>query len=717
MKRKEESSKTNEKQALIHRAYLVAGFLAVLAVLVFAKLIRVQYYETYKGNTWAYYASLNDQKLDTIEAMRGNIYASDGSLLATSLPFYKVGLDPSVADSAYFLKNAAALADSLAACFGESTRERYLQKITAARHSKRRYVPLASRAVSYVQRERIETWPFFQKKMAKGGKFDPEYHRYRPFSPMADRTVGTLNPATGHGRVGLEASFDRQLAGTDGISWVNVLPGGIKIPIGDEVNIRPEAGYDIHTTLDINFQDVAESALKKALDDFQANYGCVIVMEVATGKIRALSNLTRRGPNQFSDDKNYALTLGTDPGSTFKLATMMAILEETNINPDQVWVNTGSGRLPYRSMTIVDAHTGGFGNLTASQVFEKSSNIGTHLLMQKYFYSQPDKYLDYLQKFRLTSRTGVHMQGEAAPLIRDRSSKQWSKTSLTYMSYGYEMRLAPIQILSLYNAVANKGYWVRPMIVEQVRSSSEIVEHYQPYVDASPICSDRTTRLVRSMLEGVVQRGTAPILKQSPYRVAGKTGTAQKIVNGQYQRSTGLRTSFVGFFPADRPRYSCFVLVDNSTGGGSDLYAGEVAAPVFKQVADRIYAYDMGLHEPARPKSAESPSLVTWVAKSDEAEVLSSTLNLSPPFDGDAPEDVEWIQAKTGAKGSTRWTTLPVGKTEVPDLRGMPLRDALFIMENKGFRVTFKGTGKVVVQSPAPGSRVAGQKHITLSLQ
>lgn len=705
-------SQGDQKQALINRAYTVAVFLVLIAVAVVIKLVRVQYYETYRGKTWAERAAANDLKIDTIKAMRGNIYANDGSLLATSLPFYRVGLDPSVADTVYFEKHIDQLAENLAQHFGDYSKSYYITKIRNARKAKRRYVPLLSRAINYLEREEVESWPFFEKKKAKGGKFDPEYRRYRPFSPMANRTVGNLSPRTGHGQVGLEASFDRQLSGTDGISWVEVLPGGIKIPVGDDSNIRPEPGYDIHTTLDMNFQDVAESALKRALENFEANYGCVVVMEVATGKIKALSNLTRKGPNQFQDDKNYVLTLGTDPGSTFKLATMMAILEETDMNPDKVWVNTGTGSLNFRGMTIEDAHTGGFGSLTASQVFEKSSNIGTHLLMQKYFYDKPDKYLDYLEKFRLKSMTGVHMKGEAPPLIRDRSSKQWSRTSLTYMSYGYEMRLAPIQILALYNAVANNGYWVRPMIVDQVRSSSAVIDTYEPYVDSSPICSEKTARLVRSMLEGVVQRGTAPLLKDSPYRVAGKTGTAQKIVNGKYLKGKALRTSFVGFFPAERPKYSCFVLVDNSAGGNTERYAGEVAAPVFKQVADRIYAYDLSLHEPAKLVAGNSSSVIQWAGPAEEIHTLAKALNMSSP-----PDSAKWIYAKTESRGKTSWKTRKVDSEEVPDLRGMSLRDALFIMENKGFRVTFKGKGKVVSQSLPPGSKVLAQKNIMLSLQ
>ena len=740
--KRSQKKQPNEKQALIARAYVVAAFLFLLAVGVVVKLVRVQYFAKYDGKAWAQIAAESIVRLDTIPAMRGNIYASDGSLLATSIPYYIVELDAKYPDSTYFADHVGILADSLARAFGRHSRGGYKAMIEKTRKgTKSSTLRLHPQAVSYQMKQRIQRWPFFRRgddkilgadekrKYSKtiGGKLPPEYRRYRPFSPMADRTVGTLDAQTGRGRVGLEASFDKYLAGNDGINWVQDLPHGIRMPVANELNIRPEAGQDIHTTLDINFQDVAESALKNTLEKFQANYGCVIVMEVATGKIKAMTNLTRKGPNQFVDDQNYALTMGADPGSTFKLATMMAVLEETGIDPDKVWVDAGRGQLRYRNIIITDAHRGGFGNITASQVLEKSSNIGTHLLMKKYFYSRPDKYLSYLEKFRLKSRTGLHMQGEAAPFIRDRSSKLWNdKITLTPMSYGYGMRLAPIQILSLYNAIANQGYWVRPMIVDQVRSSSEIVNTYEPYVTSSRICSERTVKLVQKMLEGVVQKGTAPELKASPYRIAGKTGTAQRIVNKAYVRGKGLRVSFVGYFPANRPKYSCMVLVENSMSAGTNLYAGEVAAPVFKQVADRIYAYDLGLHEPAKLNSKKpegGPTLVRWAGKANEVKVVASMLNLSAPpenetlAEGTPIDDELWLQGSTSGQGKTKWTARSVTKAEVPDLRGMPLRDAIYLMENKGFRVGFKGAGKVVTQSLAPGDNVSGAKRIMLELK
>ena len=704
----------NNKQALITRARTIALGLGVFAVLVFVKLIRVQFYETFKGKKWSAYAEQNDLKLDTIPAMRGNIYSSDGSLLATSLPYYYVGLDVKAPSDEYFNEHIDDLVELLVRHFGEYSAERYKQRIVAVRRSKRsRYLRLKSREISYLEREKVLTWPFFRReKGGGGGKFETVYRRYEPFTPMADRTIGGLNPRTGKGWVGIEASFDTKLAGRNGVELVERVEGGVKIPVGDDMNIRPEPGLDVYTTLDMNFQDMAESALRRTLQQYQADYGCVIVMEVATGEIRAMANLTKRGDQDYREVFNYALAGSTDPGSTFKLPTMMAIIEETGIDPTREWVNTGNGLMYYRRVKIEDTKRGGHGNITAKEVMEKSSNVGIHLLMQKYFYHQPDKYLQYLKKFHLTAPTGIHMKGEKPPLIRDRSSKQWSRTSLTFMSYGYELQITPLQTLTLYNAVANNGHWVRPMMVRQIRNAEEIVDQLEPYVEETPLCSPQTIRKVQDMLEGVVQRGSARNISASHYRIAGKTGTAQKLVNGQYVVGR-YSTSFAGYFPADKPKYSCIVVIDSPRGFSREqLYAGSVAAPVFKEIADRIYAYDITMHKPTTRKPAETGKIVQWVGKGTEQEAISKALDLTP-----LPASEEWVQGTVATAGDVRWQARPVEQPDVPDLRGMSLRDALYILENKGFRVSFKGAGKVVDQSLPPGSKVSGQKNILLTLQ
>lgn len=705
----------NNKKALINRARVVGWALVGLAILVFIKLIRVQYYDTFKGKTWAEYSVKNDLKLDTIPAMRGNIYSRDNSLLATSLPYYYIGLDTKVADSTYFSEHIDQLSNLLSKSFGEMTASQYKTKILRYRKSKtKRYLRLKAREISHLDREKIKKWPFFEKsRKGGGGKFETIYKRYKPFSPMADRTIGGTDPKSGRGYIGIEASFDKKLEGKAGIGWIEKVEGGIKIPVGDALNVQPEAGRDIYTTLDMNYQDMTEIALRRKLTEMDADFGSVVIMEVATGEIRAMANLTKRSNGKYEEVFNYALAGSNDPGSTFKLATMMAILEETGIDPDKVMVNTGSGSLRFRNHTIKDAHRGGFGNITASQVVEKSSNIGTVLLMQRYFANKPDKYLGYLKKFNLTSPTGIHMKGEKPPLIRDRSSKLWSNYSMYFMAHGYEMQMTPLQTLTFYNAVANDGYWVRPMLVREVRSAEKIEDKMEPYTQETPIASPETIRKVKKMLEGVVANSLTKSVKQDLYRIAGKTGTARKLINGVYTEGKNY-TSFAGYFPADKPKYSCIVIIDTPKSSGADYtrYAGSVAAPVFKEVADRIYAYDVSIQKPIRDSIPEAAHDVKWAGKSSDLRVINEKLRLPA-----LPVDSDYAVGTIANKNKPRFKSLQVNSRDVPDLAGLPLRDALYLLENRGYRVTFKGSGKVVEQSIAPGVNRTGVKTILLTLQ
>ena len=701
----------NIKQVIISRANNVFYLVIALGFGVMLRLVYVQYFQTFKGKLWRERVDKIQFQRDTIRAMRGNIYATDGSLLATSLPTYVVGLDPTQAKPDYFAKKVDSLGLLLSRIYGDRSARDYADLVRDARAHKRRYVLLNRRRVSFQERQTMLKWPFFRsspKVAARGGVLRPYYERYHPFGQMAGRTIGNLDAKTGRGLIGLEASFQPELAGKNAVGLVEVLSGGIRKPVNDGPDMKPEPGLDLYTTLDINFQDMAETALHSALVKYHAAKGCVIVMEVATGEIRAMANLTQRG-NGYVENFNHALSGRTDPGSTFKLATMMALLEEKAISLNQL-VNTGNGSMTYHGLGIHDASRHGKGTITARQVFEKSSNVGIHLLMQSYYYRRPDLYCQYLRRFHLTEPTGIHMKGEAVPVVRNPDMKGWSKYSLTSMSYGYEMQITPLQMLAFYNAVANNGRWVRPLLVRQIKLADEVIENNTPDVAREPICSQETARQAQGLLRGVVEHGTAKNVNNPNYAIAGKTGTAQKIINGKYQVGK-YYTSFIGYFPADRPKYSMITVVDNPQGDNIDLlYAGSVSAPVFKEVADRIVAYDIRMHAPLRASLSQPTATTALVAGyADDLHTIGTTLDLKTE-----PATEGWVEAA----GNGRWKSRPTRPDRVPDVRGLTLRDALFLLENRGFRVLVEGRGKVQEQSVSPGTGTAemNAKVITLRL-
>ncbi len=702
----------NIKEEFLARSRHAFYFLLVLGGAILGRLVYMQHFATFKGKYWNQRLEGFQIRQDTIRAKRGDIFARDGSLLATSLPTYEVGIDPNVAKNSYFNTKVDSLGVLLSGLFRDKSGREYSGLIRAARQSSRKYLLLNRRRISFRERQHLRTWPFFRatkKLSARGGGLRPYYERYHPYGQMALRTVGDLDMKTMRGQMGLEASFQPVLAGKNAVGLVEVLAGGVKKPVDDGPDMKPEPGLDLYTTLDVNFQDIAETALKKALVSYNADQGCVLVMEVQTGEIRAMANLTKQGGG-YVENFNHALAGRTDPGSTFKLATMLALLEANAIYPTKL-IPTGGGTVRYRGVEIVDAKRGGSGTLTAQQVFEKSSNVGIHLMMQSYFYARPDQYCQYLRQFRLNRPTGIHMKGEAPPVMRNPDMKGWSKTSLTFMAYGYEMQLTPLQMLTFYNAVANDGHWVRPMLVKQVKLAGEVVEETQPYTDPTPIARPETIRKVRAMLEGVVTRGTARNIQNPNYSIGGKTGTAQKIYNGLYQPGR-YYTSFIGYFPANRPKYSVLTMVDNPHGNNVDLlYAGSVSAPVFKEVADRIYAYDVDIHPPMRAMKAKTAppqgAMLATAGYADDLHTIGTELNLASQ-----PAAEGWVRRQEGGT----WQSLPMRKDCIPDVRGLPLRDALSLLENRGLRVVAQGRGKVITQSLEPGKLLTSNRQIALTL-
>jgi len=676
----------NIKRSIMRRVRL-----AFLAVVAFALAIagRIVYLQQVEGEKWQRKAHTTRLKNLVIPATRGNIYADDGSLLATSLPTYRLGLDLTVGRKSFqrdtlFRKKADTLGLLLSQLYRDHTPEFYKALLLDAhRNPKKSYLTINRQTVSFQDKQRIQKWPLFRLGSNKGGQvFEVVKQRVNPFDNMGKRTIGSTHDNDSLGQLGisgLEASFNVALAGKPGKGVFERLSAGSWRPRSDGSETRPTPGLDVYTTLNVNIQDVAEAALLRALRTYRADNGCVVVMDVQTGEIKAMSNLGHRGDSTYVDEKNFAVRWAVNPGSTFKLPSMVALLEEAHLSPSDP-VATGNGPLLYHGRRLEDSHP--HGTISLQRVFETSSNIGVAKLTLRHFAGHPERYFGYLRKFHLLDPLGLQFRGEARPVFHEPGEKSlYSKTTLPWTSIGYESLVTPLQILTFYNAIANNGRWVQPLLVRRTQRADEVQEDFigKQRRPETPICSERTLKIVHKMLEGVVERGTATNIRNAHYKIAGKTGTSQKLIGGQYRKGI-YYTSFVGYFPANAPRYSCIVVIDTPQGVNSErLYARDVSAPVFKEIADKIYATDVRLHRQLR--SGKS-------SQADVAQALKST---------PAPA-AERIAAELGLPESEGWSERAALRGPLPDLRGMSLRDALFLIENKGFRASYSGMGKVTKQ-------------------
>lgn len=698
----------NIKKSILVRVRVAFLLVCLFACAILYKIAQIQFMD---GQKWKSISKERRIYYKPVAATRGNIFSDNGSILATSLPFYRVAIDPTVAKAEVFNRGVDSLALLLSRFYGDKSADQYRRKIKNARHSDRQYLRLNSRQINYQEKKMMAKWPIFREGKGRGGViFEKVEKRFKPFGMLADRTIGFINEDKNG--AGLEFSFNNNLAGTDGEALFERIAGGSK-PIYDGTDVKPQHGYDIKTTIDINLQDVAENALYKALEKTQAEYGCVIMMEVKTGEIKAIANLgkTKGG---YIEDYNYAVgNQGrTEPGSTFKLASMMALFEhspQVNLTDS---IDTGNGRYRIRNTYMSDSHHGGFGKITVQQVFEKSSNIGVAKLMEANFSQDQQAYVNYLHKFGLSSTLGFQMDGEARPYIKNPYDKNWYGTTLTSMAIGYELKISPLQTLALYNAVANNGVKIQPIIVKEIRKADNVIQSFQTRVLNEKLCSDETLKKLKLMLEGVVEHGTAKNILSADYKVAGKTGTARKVKNGKYVREYS--TSFVGYFPAENPKYSCIVIIDSPKG--VNVYGGDVAAPVFKELADKAYARDLAMHKPLQARVIPNKDNLPLVKAGsfDDLSVILNKIGISNH--ATAVADEEWVKVEQQRR-SLNFTANPVLEGKVPDVTGMTLRDALYILGNQHLDVQVEGSGKrVQKQSVEPGADIIKDKTITITL-
>ncbi|MFN7491029.1 MAG: penicillin-binding transpeptidase domain-containing protein, partial [Chryseotalea sp.] len=462
------------------------------------------------------------------------------------------------------------------------------------------------------------------------------------------------------------------------------------------------------TTLDINLQDVTETALHKAMVQHNADDGLVVVMEVATGEIKAISNLSSDGKGNFYERFNFATAGLFEPGSTFKLVTMIALLEDSNVEL-QDSIDTGNGEAIFYNKKVRDHEEKGLGRITVQEAFEHSSNVAMAKLIDKQFGKKPEKFVDYVDRLRLSQPLGIQITGEPQPKIHRPGEKGWSGISLPWMAYGYGFEITPLHTLTLYNAVANEGKMIKPVFVKNISKADEVEKDFETEVLNDKICSKKTLTKLKLMLEGVVERGTAKNIKGTHYRIAGKTGTAQILDNGRYTQK--YVTSFVGYFPAHQPKYSAIVLIKNPRGW--QQYGNSVAAPVFKEIADNIYARDIALHMPMEKKVIVEEGVLPLIKGGNQEELTMLCNELGIATHSQTEE--EWVKSSRNGT-SVNWKKAIAGKGLVPDVTGMTFRDALYLLEKSGLRVFYDGKGRVVTQSITPGARINQGDRIFLKL-
>jgi len=608
-----------------------------------------------------------------------------------------------------FYDNIDSVALCLAALFPEKEKSTYRAELINARKDGNRYFLLKNN-VSYPQLKVLKNFPLFRQGRNKSGLIVIQKNkRVMPFGQLAQRTIGYTG-ANGAYKVGIEGTFNEELNGVEGQVLVQKLAGGTEIPLNSQEDIDPQAGNDIYTTIDINLQDVAESALYKALADHDADWGTCVLMEVKTGKIKAMANLTRNSDSTYSEQFNYALGQRTEPGSTFKLASMIAMLEDKMVNiNDSVDLEQGEKR--YADRIIHDAEEHGLNKVSVKYAFAISSNVGVSKLVYSHFKGNEQAFYDHLCKLRLNQSTGIEIKGEEDPLLK--KPNQYTGVSLPFISVGYEQQITPLQMLAFYNAIANNGTYMKPMIVGEIKQFNQTVKTFQPVELQKDMVSPGIIPMVRELSEGVCKVGTGKALASgAAYKIAGKTGTTKLLQNGKYEG--GYNASFIGYFPAADPAYSCVVVVSNPRTNG--YYGGVVAGPVFREVADKVYAASTNIHRPINTGTpadsliAQTP--VVPFGKKDEVETIYRTLKM--PFVTEAQGI--WVTCKREGKNYMGTDASPAND-KVINVTGMGLKDAVFLLESQGLHVLISGNGKVKEQSIPAGAPVIKGSIITLSLQ
>lgn len=699
---------------ILWRIYLCFLGMILLGVWIIFKVFIIQ---TVEGERWEQLAQKQHLKYIDTDAERGSIYSEDGNILSTSIPVYDIYIDFAAdglreKEGKRFFENLDSLSFYLAQQFQDRSANEYKNILLKGYEKKLRYFSLKKK-VDFTDYQAMKEFPLVKMGKNKSGFIVVvRDNRVNPFGLLANRTIGLSRGDTSR-NVGLERSYDSVLKGKTGQRLVRYMAGAY-VPV-DGAEIDPENGKDIVTTLDTYIQDVTQNALMKMMVANNSLHGTAIVMEVATGKIKAIANLGRRPDGSYLEDYNYGFGRSTEPGSVFKLATLLSLLEDNYVDTGTI-VNCEGGQKSFYGLRIKDSHLGTNG-ISVKEAFAQSSNVAFAKLADQFYHTQPSKWYNHLHRLRLDTVTGIDIDGTAKPYIKKPSSKYWSKTTIPYMAHGYEELVTPLHLLMLYNAVANNGKMMKPYLVNSISELGVEVKQFSPEVLVDKIASKETVQKLKECLLAVVEspHGTAKSLKSDLYQFGGKTGTAVTAMDNRgYNKGSKIyQSAFMGFFPYNQPKYSVAVVIQNSSFSRL-AYGGVVAGPVFKEIADKIFATKISYENPGQLENTPDSSYYRFIGLKGDINQILETLKY--PFQNNEMGG-QWASTVfTNGKVYTKSETLRSGETIVPDVLGMGLKDALFVLENAGLNVSVSGRGKVLYQSIAASSNYKRGDSIKIQL-
>ncbi len=702
------------KNEVLLRMYSVLVVVVMVAILLFAKAVKISVSE---GDKWRDLGEVKYIKYEDAKAERGNILSDDESLLATSLDFYKIHFDTRAAglSDKIFNKNL----DSLAFCLSKYVNSSYTvggmrKRLLEARQKDARYWPIA-KDVSHDKLEQIRKFPIFNRGRNGGGFIvESTPKRSMPFSLLAKRTIGYVREEANP--VGIEGAFNEDLEGTDGKKLTLRIKDNLRIPINEQAEIEPINGKDILTTLDINLQGITENSLLTALKHHDAQNGTAILMEVNTGAIKAIANLEKTAKGYY-ETYNFGVGEKIEPGSIFKLAPLMALIEEGHLNlDDQIPIFKGEREFYEEKMVDSSIDSYKMDSTSVQHAFEISSNVGIATQVYDHYAGKNQeglirvkRLLNMFRKFNLYESTGIEIQGEPNPYIKDPDKKDdnWSGLTLPWMSIGYEVAFTPLQLLNFYNTVANDGFEAKPYLVSEIRNEDKVEKNIGPQVSSRRIASKETIEKAHKLLRGVVVNGTARKMNTKNYKFSGKTGTAQINYKGKKKDNMAYRSSFVGYFPSENPKYSCIVVIKDPKQNG--IYGADVAGPVFREIMDKIFYCKPELHKPLnkykKPQLMSERMPMHFAGCQKDMHTVLKKLGI--PFKTNT--ETEMMATVSVEDNFLQIEERPCGDNLIPNVLGMGIRDAMYVLENQGLNVTVIGVGKVKSQSIKPGTRINGQ--------